>query len=1071
MARLGLLDGLVPPDDEQEKEESQQQPVIQPRPVQNRSETEALRDSIRPDDQGQSVPSHRLGLLDDLVSPDPKPEATQRIGLVDGIVEPPKRLGILDEVVEPKEGLLSKFIARPAANVLQGTAQAGADFFGGLDAAAEGLSDLTGLETSGTFSDLQEMFQRNADFLEPFGIQGDGFINDFSRAVAKGAGRLPVDIAQVLSLGKGGLIKHGALVGTTAALDSGDNPVAGATGGLIHGAVQHGLLKVTSFLPRGLSEAAAGGSFAAEAALSGAEGADIAAGAFMGAALQLPGRKPTFQEFLSMNRLFRPPIKQNSPNEFKTLAVKLQDSTLRVEKVKADILKAVEGALPPEALADFAVQIKQKSQTGRSMFHERQVAGLKTRIEKAQTREELSRELRAAEKKAENIRAREEAQAKGKEPSFEQRAAKATVEFYMDTLQAPRVADQLLDKGQNYRGFHARQVRDFHTRETFANDNHRTMSVNFMGEVQSILGVNQITPQLELKLTLHGMKQMGAKLALRQLMDAHGLSEVPKLTPAEAKVYNRAVEYFNIGIKDLKAEYEKSTGTKFKKVKNYGFPIKYEGEPTLPPNTSVARRVNRNARFQKRKGNRAIPRSDFFGLVLEGLQEQQWYIHVHPKIRNIETVRKAAKENGRITKFEESDLHRRFWDKYLLGHNNKGNNSQNTAFQNLLRESRKNITSAILGYKLSSIMVQPGAVFDAMAYATAAYGPKAASEVLGTVTKTWIRPEMAKEMYRRSRSLRERSAGELAVRELSGSVTGNTFKQLASDVTGAFRRKNIGEVRDILKARGMKTFLNEGLLLMKVADLKTAAGTQRAFENILKKHGVKNWREEAEFLMNLTQGSADVSFRPMILNEGEIGKTMFTFQNFFLNRWGLIANDLVYQHMIKGQRPAEAQTSHPWDSAKARLGGLLGLALLGAGTIAEDEARKALYEATTGQEIGDHNRLLQFLMTVPEQIPFFGQMLHAATHGQEFQPPLMRVLTGIVEGSAQGVMAKTEEGRMKGTLKAVESVASVRFGIPGTAQFFDALQGAIRKPKKTKIRETKSAAQKLRDRIKRSAAQ
>jgi hypothetical protein len=250
--------------------------------------------------------------------------------------------------------------------------------------------------------------------------------------------------------------------------------------------------------------------------------------------------------------------------------------------------------------------------------------------------------------------------------------------------------------------------------------------------------------------------------------------------------------------------------------------------------------------------------------------------------------------------------------------------------------------------------------------------------------------------------------------------------------------------------------------LIQKADIKTAAGVQRGMENILKKHNIPNTKEEAEFLMNLVSGSNEVTNRPHILAKGEGARTWFTFQSFFLNRWGILIHDLIRSGVIGGNN------QHGWKRLGAMLSALIGLGIFIAGSIAEDEARKVIYEKTTGKDLPDESILKTAVMFIPEQIPYFGNLIEAADRGGDANPPVIRTAENFFSGGFSAIKGKTTETKIKGLMRMAEAGLTIGVGIPGTAQSFDLLERIFRKEetvtttKKSRFTKSTSSTKKSR---------
>jgi hypothetical protein len=324
-----------------------------------------------------------------------------------------------------------------------------------------------------------------------------------------------------------------------------------------------------------------------------------------------------------------------------------------------------------------------------------------------------------------------------------------------------------------------------------------------------------------------------------------------------------------------------------------------------------------------------------------------------------------------------------------------------------MRATRHNINTAILAFKASTIIMQPFAVFDGMAYVNAKYGPTAAAKVLAETTKSFVIPGATKNIISESDALQQRRGGELAITEEMKRAKGETIKDKLT-----------------------RTAFN----LISSADVKTAAGTQEAVRKVLIDQGLSpdEALKEAEFVMNMSQGSSSVSYRPHILAKGEGARTWFTFQTFIMNRWGIIIHDLIAGNIVKGD-------------FNKKMAGLVGLGILMMAGAAEDEARKRLYELINQKKMKDNKMSIPVaaLVNVSSTMPFFGSVIDAAASNRDAYPPAMKTLVTGVKGMGQMVNGKDTNSKAKGALKATETGLTLFLGYPGTAQFFDILEGTL----------------------------
>lgn len=609
---------------------------------------------------------------------------------------------------------------------------------------------------------------------------------------------------------------------------------------------------------------------------------------------------------------------------------------------------------------------------------------------------------------------------------------------YQRTVGIARAMDQL-DGFKEYKGTNARVSKGLAEAETNALYNIDVKKTELLEEWQK-LGIGSLTDEQRKVLSMHAALKTGdenAYEAVRRLMSAEGMKTLRPLTINEQEIIKSVSKRTNDPnlIKQIIPVYERVTGRKFQKFPDYVTALKYQGDQgslvdEIGRNQKYRPNKNNSLSFTEREANSKLMRWDFENLVMETMHDQEWYANVMKKVVDAEDVLQHpsyVKHMG-----ESYENAKDLWNEYLSAIKNRGANSVSRPGDQILRTARSNLNHAVLGYKLSSIMMQPMAVIDAVSYASTRYGARAAKEILAEVGKSWINPKHAQKIIMGSKALRVRQGGELAIKE------------------------SLEQAEKIGSKNAYQKFMKGSLSLMREADVRTAAGVQEAFKKILARHGVKNVDREADYLMNLVSGNSEVTQRPLILSQGEGAKLLFTFQTFFLNRWSLMMHDMI----LKGTFSS---------SYKQKMKSLVGMMILASGAVAEDEARKRLYELTTGKEMDQAERsfLSTLSQTTIENIPLFGGMVTAARQGGDNAPPVVRVLENLIRGSKQMVAGKTDYSKGKGARKAAEGVATLA-GIPGTAQIFDLIERAFPEPDQ-KVKIPLSRLQKQKNAIRRSA--
>lgn len=589
------------------------------------------------------------------------------------------------------------------------------------------------------------------------------------------------------------------------------------------------------------------------------------------------------------------------------------------------------------------------------------------------------------------------------EKSFMDSLKRGAVWLHQNTLQALRALD-LMDGLRGYRGENAKLGKKLMLKEAETILKIKAIVDSAVTDIINI-GMSDITPEQKVRIMINIRQAEGAYDQVNTLMKHYEYDDVPILTREEQGVIDIFEKYINQNVDEVAAVYEELTGKIFPKIDRYILPLKYAKESYSMSSDEITQVRNRTTHtprgftYERELNVKKLPDIELFDIFEQAINSQQWYIGMETELQNIKHLVMTEEY------FEKGgQLNYQYWKDYLDVVSRRGwsANAHQNPFSSLLRHSRGNLTKAILGYKLSSILMQPFAIFDAMAYAQSKYGTGASLEIMKEVTHSFVNPKFADKIYNTSPMLETRSGGELAIEELFA---------------------KIGHSKST-----WDKFVKGGLSLLLWADIKTATGVESGFKNILEKHGIPNAHEEAGFLMNLVSSSSEVTFRPLILSKGEGARALLTFQTFFLNRWGMIAHDLVHAGIIKGN----------W---KAKYAAILGLGIMISAKIAEDETREFLYESITGKQIPDNTSIFKrILFAIPSNIPFFGNLFEFGKYKRGItEIPIARVAENIFR--IGDVFTKEEwSKKVKGGLAGLEAGITVGLGIPGTAQFFDLLE-------------------------------
>jgi hypothetical protein len=604
-----------------------------------------------------------------------------------------------------------------------------------------------------------------------------------------------------------------------------------------------------------------------------------------------------------------------------------------------------------------------------------------------------------------------------------------TERIYLDSLPVIKGMD-VLGGYKGYGSFGPRLAVDVGKAET-AGIYSGLMYKGNLGEALLKKGIKEtaMDADAEFRLTINSLQEQGEDVAVEQLLRLKGIKNVPKLTPQEQVILDTVKEHFDTRHPILAPIYKAKTGQELGKVNNYAFALKYQDE-MAPTITEILGQTGRKPKFsttaflKERVENLHVPRTDFFNLVDETIANQEWFIHTMPEVMNAE--KKAA--STAFTDFFGSNAQKAavYTRDYLLAVTNKGQLANSTPYSEFLRKARGNITSATLGFKASSIMGQFGTIFDAIAFALPEWGVGATREILGELLKTFTLPGYRKAVLKGSKALTVRRGGEAAL-------------------------------DDLLHEGGLSALTKLGMKPLQEADLSVAVGIESAIKKILRKNGMAAEKidDEADMFMNLINGSSEVSYRPLALSRGEGAKTMLTFQTFFMYHWATMMHDLINRGLIRGD-------------VQRKVASGVGLALLGAGDVAQDQARKYLFELATGKSMNkkDEPYFQRMMWSYFANVPFFGQMADALMRGRSAEPPLIRQFENAINGTRSMFKGSTPEVQIRGGMKVAEAALTTFVPMPGTGQLFDLAEKLIPKTPK-KVRYPKSAQQKMKNQIKR----
>jgi len=596
---------------------------------------------------------------------------------------------------------------------------------------------------------------------------------------------------------------------------------------------------------------------------------------------------------------------------------------------------------------------------------------------------------------------------------------------YLNILSPMRVG-RLVDGSKAERGWNYLAVRQMVAKATEAEWQHHARLAEVMEEADRLGFKTMDLSDENLGRIVANIRILeGSPMAAQTIMERFGWTSLAPLTQQEMRLVEALEKSTNERVAEVAALWEERHNVPFVKRDRYILPLYYEGEfntgieDVADPHEKT--NVPQGFGIERVEGVTKPPRIDLWSMLEQALAEQEWFLEVQPEIDNIKRVVKSKEYVAQAGQSVST-----WWTAYLdivarhgISAGAAASRRSMPGVHQFLKGARNNMTTGVLGLRPSTILVQPLALFQTLAYMSAEYGPATAGEALSEFAKTWVSTSHFNKIVEASHSLQMRAGGEVALAEL---------------------------LQDSPATTRLNKFKRAAMKLIQKPDMRTTAGTQQAIENILNKRGVENAHLEAETVTLMVAASSDVASRPLIFSRGETAKTFLTFQTFMVNSFGLTTYDIVKRGVIDG-------------TAKKKIGALIAVGFLIAGRASDNEVREFLYELTFRRN-RQENRWpgwVKAIFGLASDVPFFGNVFNiVAAHGGSSEIPIQKMLNDTIRDSIGALGAYTkapgtqelsaEEKRRKlaqAAFQAVKVGAVIGKGIPGTAFGLDTLEGVM----------------------------
>lgn len=395
---------------------------------------------------------------------------------------------------------------------------------------------------------------------------------------------------------------------------------------------------------------------------------------------------------------------------------------------------------------------------------------------------------------------------------------------------------------------------------------------------------------------------------------------------------------------------------------------------------------------KSRTGGKQAIRIDAMNVFLRHVDNATYLIEMSQDIKELG-------ELAQSTQFRDmaGDMSQQFVTDWIALLARKGGQQDRIA---ALDAFRVNVGAAVLGFKLSSILIQPTALADGAALVGGNYVARGVKEV---ATNAEWRAFLKKNLP----EIRERAGDDPAYLDMGGKSAIAHVRE-----AGFWALKNV----DLLSASSV-----------------AAGAYMRAVEQ---RGGVVDLAnpdpaaiEEAQLYLRRTQSSAFAKDTPMIISSGKLtgntslDKLIFQFQSFMLNRWSVIKHDVAKVGVGRGKT---AQAVNGAAFLLLAMSMEIGVRRLSKEVIAAMVGGDDLdpWEDTVKEEA---------VKTALGQIPIVSTIVGSMEYGSN-PVPAISMMNDIFKKLQYAAASKSEDKKMKHYSSAAILAIGTGLGIPGTLQ-------------------------------------
>jgi hypothetical protein len=593
-----------------------------------------------------------------------------------------------------------------------------------------------------------------------------------------------------------------------------------------------------------------------------------------------------------------------------------------------------------------------------------------------------------------------------------------------------RVADKS-DGNQMYDGWHAKTVKELGQKVNIADINQANRIYDFQ---QKHLEVSNktLSKKEQKEVAAHLWNDQGGKEQSKKILNDLGLKELPKLTETQEKIKEMFKELVGEKTEKIQLLWETTMvddsgrPMEFGIEKNY-FPFYYEergsdlGIYSILQDYRVQSKIAFGSGLERQSGVKLTPRTDIYKMAQEAVAKQELFINLQPTLLKKGTIFRTKEYQNKAGK-----INTKHWVGYIdeMSRNGMSSNAVRTPMDGWLRKGRQNLSRGLLDLSFTSTAIQPLAMFDAMAYMMTYLPKKTVFKLAVNMVQSFVRPNFAKNTIEQSLALKTRKGGEEVISTFSENKLSKGTKIPRTTV-----EKIISKVKSPFAA-------------IQFFDIRTAAAVQKTVVDELSKVMPKEQAQaDADFIMDLVSGSSNLAYRPSIMNKGELGRTLTTFQTFVLNEWGLATQDIIKKGIVMGGKNKKMAT---------RLFAVLGLGLLFLQAYLEDKLRNKITNTIKGTDYESDPMWKTALLYLPERVPVLGNIVGGIKYGKtELSVPIIDIFTNIISGAVGTFTAKETSKKLISLSKSIEAFAILFLGLPGIKEAQNIIEKQLKSTKST----------------------